>query len=122
MPKHKPLLMKKLLNLLVSPLEINPLLTITIHMPQRTSKILLVRLTANKNAFLFQIRVTSFALYTVRFGVTRSDQNKVNDYFTLSTNTYVDWFPLHTQRQKLIVLHINLVTILTRIHFQSEKH
>ena len=28
---------------------------ITIHMPQRTSKILLVRLTANKNASLFQI-------------------------------------------------------------------
>ena len=27
---------------------------ITIHMPQRTSKILLVRLTANKNALLFQ--------------------------------------------------------------------
>ena len=38
---------------------------ITIHMPQRTSKILLVRLTANRNALLFQIRVTSFARYTV---------------------------------------------------------
>ena len=38
---------------------------ITIHMPQQTSKILLVRLTANKNAFLFQIRVTSFALRVV---------------------------------------------------------
>ena len=37
---------------------------ITIHMPQRTSNILLVRLTANKNAFLFQIRVTSFARST----------------------------------------------------------
>ena len=38
---------------------------ITMHMPQRTSKILLVRLTANKNALLFQIRVTCFARYTV---------------------------------------------------------
>ena len=38
---------------------------ITIHMPQRTSKILLVRLTANENALLFQIRVTCFARYTV---------------------------------------------------------
>ena len=38
---------------------------ITIHMPQRTSKILLVRLTANRNALLFLIRVTSFACYTV---------------------------------------------------------
>ena len=71
-------------------------LLITIHMPQRTSKILLVRLTANKNAFLLQIRITSFTRYTVWFGVTRSDQNTVNDYFTLSTTTYFDWFPLHT--------------------------
>ena len=38
---------------------------ITIHMPQRTSKILLVRLTANRKALLFLIRVTSFARYTV---------------------------------------------------------
>ena len=38
---------------------------ITIHMPQRTSKILLVRLTANRNALLFLIRVSSFARYTV---------------------------------------------------------
>ena len=38
-------------------------------MPQRTSKILLVRLTANKNALLFQIRVTCFAHYS-DFGVT----------------------------------------------------
>ena len=60
---------------------------ITIHMPQRTSKILLVRLTANRNALLFLIRVTSFARYTVWFGVTRSDQTTVNDYFTLSTIT-----------------------------------
>ena len=30
-------------------------------MQQRTSKILLVRLTANRNALLFLIRVTSFA-------------------------------------------------------------
>ena len=72
-------------------------MNITIHMLQRTSKILLFRLTANKNAFLFQIRVTSFARYTVWFGVTRSDQNTVNDYFTLSTITYFDWFPLHTR-------------------------
>ena len=40
-------------------------LIITIHMPQRTNKILLVRLTANRNAVLFVIRVTSFARYTV---------------------------------------------------------
>ena len=58
-------------------------------MPQQTSKILLVRLTANKN-LLFLIRVTSFARYTVWFGVTRSDQNTVNDYFTLYTITYFD--------------------------------
>ena len=38
---------------------------ITLHMPHRTSKILLVRLTANENAVLFQIRVTCFARYTV---------------------------------------------------------
>ena len=38
---------------------------ITIHMPQRTNKILLVRLKANENAFLFQIYVTSFARYTM---------------------------------------------------------
>ena len=90
-------------------------------MPQRTSKILLVRLTANRNALLFLIRVTSFARYTVLFGVTRSDQNTVNDYFTLSTITYFDWFPHHIRRRKLIVLHFNLVHILTGIHFQSEK-
>ena len=59
---------------------------ITIHMPQRTSKILLVRLTANRNALLFLIRVTSFARYTVWFGVTRSDETTVNDYFTLPTS------------------------------------
>ena len=76
-----------------------PLEVITIHTPQRTSKILLVRLTANKNAFLFQISVTSFARYTVCFGVTRSDKNTVNDYFALSTITYFDWFPLHTQME-----------------------
>ena len=35
--------------------KITMLPDITIHMPQRTSKMLLVRLTANKNAFLFQI-------------------------------------------------------------------
>ena len=90
-------------------------------MPQRTSKILLVRFTANRNALLFLIRVTSFTHYTVKFGVTRSDQTTVIDYFTLSTITYFDWFLLHTRRRKLIVLHINLVHILTGIHFQSEK-
>ena len=37
---------------------------ITIHIAQRTSKTLLVRLTANKNALLFQGRVTCFACYT----------------------------------------------------------
>ena len=52
---------------------------------------------------------------------TRSDQNTVNDYFTLSTITYFDWFPHHIRRRKLIVLHFNLVHNLTGIHFQSEK-
>ena len=66
-------------------------------MPQRTSKILLVRLTANKNALLFWIRVTFFARYTVWFGITRSDQNKANDYFRFSTISYFNWFPLHTR-------------------------
>ena len=70
---------------------------IAIHMLQRTSNILLVRLTANKNALLFQIRVTCFARYTVWFGVTRSDQNAMKDYFTLSTITNFGWFPLHTR-------------------------
>ena len=51
---------------------------ITIHMAQRTSKSLLVWLTANKNALLFYIRVTEFARYFVWFGATRSDQNTVN--------------------------------------------
>ena len=68
-------------------------------MPQRTSKILLVRLTANTNALLFQKGVTCFASYTVRFGVTRTDQNAINDYFTLSTVTYFDWFSLHTRME-----------------------
>ena len=38
---------------------------ITIHMTQRTSKILLVRFTANRNAVLLLMRVTSFASYSV---------------------------------------------------------
>ena len=38
---------------------------ITMHMPQLTSKILQIRLTANKNASLFQKRVKCFARYTV---------------------------------------------------------
>ena len=64
-------------------------------MPQRTSKIFLVRLTANKNALLFQIRVTCFARYTVWFGVTRSDQNAVNNYFLLTVYTKIlYWFQL----------------------------
>ena len=80
---------------------------ITIHMPERTSKILLVRLTANKKALLFQIRVTCFARYTVWFGVTRCDQNAVNDYFTLSTITYFDWFPLHTRMEASFRIILN---------------
>ena len=68
---------------------------ITIHMPQRTSKILLVRLTAKRNAFLFLIRVTSFARYSVWYGVTRSDQTTVNDYFTLSQT--LTTFPVFTE-------------------------
>ena len=82
-------------------------------MPQRTSKILLVRLTANKNALLFQKRVTCFARYTVLFGVTRSDQNAVNEYFTLSTITYFDWFPLHTQMEASF--GVILLTVYTKI-------
>ena len=68
-------------------------------MPKRTTKILLVRLTANKNAFLFPIRVTSLARYTVCFDCTYSDESTVKDYFTLSTITYFDWFPLHPRME-----------------------
>ena len=70
---------------------------ITIHMPQRTSKIFYKQ--PIKKAFLFPIRVTSFARCTVWFGVTRSDQNTVKDYFTLSTITYFDWFLHHTRKE-----------------------
>ena len=35
-------------------------------MPKRTSKMLLVRLTAKINALSFQIRISSFARYTAR--------------------------------------------------------
>ena len=45
--------------------KIEPDMSITTHMPQTNSKILLDRLTANKNAFIFQIRVTCFVRYTV---------------------------------------------------------
>ena len=58
-------------------------------MPQRASKILLLRITANKNALLFQIRVTCFARYTMWFGVTSCDQNAVNDYNDHNANFLV---------------------------------
>ena len=90
------------------------LFSITIHMPQRTSKILLVRLTANKNALLFQRRVTCFACYTVWFGVTRSDHNTVNDYFTQSRCTFnMRNFWLHRASQSAM----NTMHYLTRIRF-----
>ena len=40
---------------------------LTVDMPQRTTKLLIVRSTAKKNALLFEIRVTCFARYTVLF-------------------------------------------------------
>ena len=87
---------------------------ITIHMPQRTCKILLVRLPVNKNALFFQIRVTCFARYTVWFGVTRSDQNTVNDYFTHSRSMItMRRFLLHCASQSAM----NMVHYLTRIRF-----
>ena len=67
---------------------------ITIHMPQRTSKILQVRLTANRNAFSFLISVTSFARYTVDPRLTGSVYPKaakwIHGYGRLSqANTHV---------------------------------
>ena len=100
-------------------------------MPQRTSKILLVRLTANKNALLFQRRVTCFACYTVWFGVTRSDHNTVNDYFTQSRcmfNMRNIWFhrasqsamnTMHylTRIRFALVLQIIHITLHVKVHF-----
>ena len=87
---------------------------ILIHLPQRTSKILLVRLTADKNAFLFETRVTCFARYTVWFGVTRSDQSTVNDYFTQSRSMItLRNFLLPCASQSAM----NTVHYLTRIRF-----
>ena len=65
-------------------------------MLQQTSKILLVRLTANKTRsyFRYALRVLLVTLCDL---TSRSDQNTGNDYFTLSTVTYFDWFPLHTR-------------------------
>ena len=69
--------------LLILPLpkESAPLL-ITIHMLQRTSKILLVRLTTNKNALFFQIRVTCFARYTVLHVVIKTRSMTTLHYHT----------------------------------------
>ena len=55
--------------------------------------------------FKYVLRVL---LVTLWFGVTRSDKNAVNDYITLSTITYFDWFPLHTQKEssfRVILTH-----------------
>ena len=95
-------------------LKLSCSLNITIHMPQRTSKILLVRLTANENSYYskYALRVLLVTLCDLA-----SDQNTVNDFFTLSAITYFEWFPLKTRRRKLIVLHFNMVHILTGIHF-----
>ena len=65
-------------------------------MPQRTSKILLVRLTANKKLLISDTRY-EFCSSHVCFDVTRSDQNTVNERFTLSKYTYFDSFPIHTR-------------------------
>ena len=87
---------------------------ITIHMLQRTRKILLVLLPGKKNALLFQIRVTCFARYTVWFGVTRSDDNTVNDYFTQSRCMLnMRKFFLHRASQSAM----NTMHYLTRIRF-----
>ena len=87
---------------------------ITIHMPQRTSRILLVRITANKNASIVLIRVTSFAQLTVWFGVTRRNQNTVNDYFTKSRSMItIQNLLLHSASQSAM----NTVHFLTRIRF-----
>ena len=40
--------------------------------------------------------------------IRRIDQIAVNDYFTLSTITYFDWFPLHTRMEtsfRVILTH-----------------
>ena len=44
-----------------------------------------------------------------------SDQNTVNDYFTLSTITYFDWFPLHTRIKEKHRLVLILLTVCTEI-------
>ena len=83
-------------------------------MPQRTSRILLVRSTANKNKLIFLIRVTCFARLTVWFGVTRRDQNTVNDYFTQSGSMItMQNLLLHCASQSAM----NTVHYLTRIRF-----
>ena len=77
-------------------------ITITIHMPQQTSKILLVGLTATKNGFYFRYALRVPPVSLCDLGYTRSDQNTVDDYLTLSTITYIDWFlvsTLHTRTE-----------------------
>ena len=94
-----------------------------IHMPQRTSKFLIVRLKANKNALLFPIRVTCFARYTVRFGVTRSYQTTVNDYFTQSRSmiTMCKFLLDCASQSAMDTVHyltkIRFALVLRKIHF-----
>ena len=70
------------------------------HMPQRTSKILLVRLTANKNALLFQIRVTCFARYTVQlrtltgFHFTHDWKHRLESFLLTVYTKILYWFSL----------------------------
>ena len=74
---------------------------ITMHMPQLTSKILLVRLTANKNVSLFQIRVTCFARYTVWLGL-----------YTMPCTLYTsELYTMHC------LTRIRFALLLRKIHF-----
>ena len=78
-------------------------------MPQRTSKILLVRLTANKNASLFQIRVTCFARYTVWFGL-------YTTHCTLYSSELYTMHCLTKIRFALVLRNIHL-TLDDKLHF-----
>ena len=75
------------------------ILFFTIHLPQRSSKFLLGRITANRNALLFETRVTCFDRKTMGIVVACSDQKTVNNCFTLSTFTLFEWFQHHTQME-----------------------
>ena len=84
-------------------------LFITIHMPQRTSKILLVRLTANKKASFFQTRETCFARYTVWFGL-------YTTHCTLYTSELYTMHCLNKIRFALVLRKIHF-TLDDKLHF-----